>query len=56
MSEDSPRRFDVALDDLERSARVPTEDQTEEAPAPESHPSAWAWDEQRRQARLAGGA
>lgn len=56
MSDDSDRRFAVTLDDLERSARVPKEGQTEETPEAEPHASAWAWDEERRQARLAGGA
>lgn len=46
----------MTLDDLQRSARVPTEEQTEETPEAETHASAWAWDEERRQARLAGGA
>jgi hypothetical protein len=56
MSEDRERRFDVALEDLERSVHVPAREQTEEMPESEPHPSAWAWDEERRQTRLAGGA
>lgn len=56
MSEDPARRFDVTLEDLERSVHVPPQEQTEETPECEPHPSAWAWDEERRQARLAGGA
>ena len=56
MSEDPARRFDVALEDLERGVNVPAQEQTEELPESEPHPSSWAWDEERRQARLAGGA
>ncbi len=56
MSQDTQGRFDVALEVLERSAHVPREEQTEEVPGRKQDGSAWAWDEERRQARLAGGA
>jgi hypothetical protein len=56
MSIEPDRRFDVTLEALERSAHVPPNEQTEETPEVASHPSGWAWDEERRQARLAGGA
>lgn len=56
MSQDAKGRFDVPLEVLERSAHVPSDQQTEEQPERESDSSAWAWDEERRQARLAGGA
>jgi hypothetical protein len=53
---DDPSRYKITLDALERGIHVPVAEQTEEQPETESHPSAWAWDEERRQARLAGGA
>ena len=56
MSEDVRPRFQVTLDALERSAHVPRHEQIEETPEREPQSSAWAWDEERRQARLAGGA
>lgn len=56
MSEDARPRFKVTLDALERSARVPPQEQTQDVPEREQQASAWAWDEERRQARLAGGA
>ena len=56
MSEKPAARFEVSLEYLERSAHVPPQHQTEERPQSKPHPSAWAWDEERRQARLAGGA
>ncbi len=56
MSEDRDRRFDVTLAALERSVHVPRQDQTEDVPASEPPGSASAWDEERRQTRLAGGA
>jgi hypothetical protein len=51
-----PNRFKRTLEALERAAHVPTDAQVEEQPDTETNPSAWAWDEERRQARLAGGA
>jgi hypothetical protein len=56
MSQDAHGRFDVPLEDLERSAHVPRQAQTEEVPERKRGRSAWAWDEERNQARLAGGA
>jgi hypothetical protein len=56
MSAAPDRRFDVTLDSLERSAHVPPQEQTEEVGEREQDGSSWAWDEERRQARLAGGA
>lgn len=52
----APDRFDVTLEALERSAHVPPHEQTEEVADRAPRPSAWADDEERRQARLAGGA
>jgi hypothetical protein len=56
MSQDTQGRFTVPLEVLERSAHVPRDQQTEEVPEREQDGSASAWDEDRRQARLAGGA
>jgi len=56
MSQDAQGRFDVPLKDLERSAHVARDEQTEEVPERKRDRSAWAWDEERNQARLAGGA
>ena len=56
MSDHPDRRFDVPLEELERSAHVPPQDQVEEMPETEPPSSGWAWDEERRQSRLAGGA
>jgi hypothetical protein len=56
MSQDAQGRFDVPLKALERSVHFPREEQTEEVPERERDRSAWAWDEERRQNRLAGGA
>jgi hypothetical protein len=53
---DDPSRYKTTLDALESAVHVPVAEQTEEQPEREIHPSAWAWDEERRQARLAGGA
>ena len=46
----------MTLAQLERAAHVPVEQQTEEQPEDGLPLSDWAWDEERRQARLAGGA
>jgi hypothetical protein len=48
--------FKKPLAELENAAHVPVSDQTEEQPDTDTPSSAWAWDEERRQARLAGGA
>lgn len=52
----SPRsRYARTLAELEAEARIPLEDQTEEQATPPSRESSEAWDEERRQLRLAGG-
>jgi hypothetical protein len=56
MSNEPVRRFDVTLAALERSAHVSAQEQREEKPESALPSAAWAWDEERRQARLAGGA
>jgi hypothetical protein len=48
--------FAVPLADLEREARVPLEEQITEGADAHGRDSGWAWDEERRQAQLAGGA
>src|SRR5947209_4323331 len=53
---DEPSRFKTSLEALERAAHVPTKQQVEAQPDADTTPSDWAWDEERRQARLAGGA
>ena len=47
---------EVTLDQLERSVRVPVEDQVIEQPADPSAAGESDWDNERRQLRLAGGA
>jgi hypothetical protein len=49
-------RFAVPLEALEREARVPLDDQITEGADTPGRDSGWAWDEERRQAQLAGGA
>ena len=56
MAADEFDRFAVTLEALETSAHVPESELTEGAPGLSTDSSAWAWDEERRQARLAGGA
>jgi hypothetical protein len=56
MRQDTHGRLDVPLEVLECSAHVPRDQQTDEVPEREQDGSAWAWDESRRPARLAGGA
>ncbi len=51
-----PNRYKVTLDQLERSVRVPVEDQVIEQPADPIAPGESDWDNERRQLRLAGGA
>ena len=53
---DKTSRFTTTLAELERAAHVPVADQTEEQPEAEPQSPDLAWDEQQRQARLAGGA
>jgi hypothetical protein len=55
MSE-QPGRYAKTMDELERSAHVPVEDQTEEQPEADAPSAALTWDEARREARVAGGA
>jgi hypothetical protein len=49
-----PNRFAVRLDDLERRTRIDPDDLVEEQAQPTL--GAGAWDENKRQAELAGGA
>jgi len=51
-----PNRYKVTLDQLERSVRVPVEDQVIEQPAAPIAAGDSDWDNERRQLRLAGGA
>lgn len=51
-----PNRYKVTLDQLERSVRVPVEDQVIEQPANPIAAGDADWDDERRQLRLAGGA
>lgn len=52
----SPRsRYARTLAELEAEAHIPLEDQTEEQATPPARASSEAWDEERRQLRLAGG-
>jgi hypothetical protein len=52
----SPRsRYARTLAELEAGAHIPLEDQTEEQATPPARASSEAWDEERRQLRLAGG-
>lgn len=51
-----PNRYKVTLDQLERSVRVPVEDQVIEQPANPIAAGDSDWDDERRQLRLAGGA
>ena len=51
-----PNRYKVTLDQLERSVRVPVEDQVIEQPADPIAAGESDWDNERRQLRLAGGA
>ena len=51
-----PNRYKVTLDQLERSVRVPVEDQGIEQPADPIAAGESDWDNERRQLRLAGGA
>ena len=51
-----PNPYKVTLDQLERSVRVPVEDQVIEQPADPIAAGDSAWDDERRQLRLAGGA
>jgi hypothetical protein len=48
--------YAVPLVALERRTRVPREAQVTEESHGSDDAAAWAWDEQRRQAQLAGGA
>ena len=51
-----PNRYKVTLDELERTVRVPVEDQVSELPAAPIAAGESDWDNERRQLRLAGGA
>ena len=51
-----PNRYKVTLDELERTVRVPVEDQVIEQPADPITAGESDWDNERRQLRLAGGA
>ena len=53
---DEPKPYETTMAELESTAHVPADQQTEEQPGADSPSSEWAWDEERRQARLAGGA
>lgn len=55
-SSETPSRYAVALEGLERDVRVPFDEQVTERAANPAVVPATAWDEERRQARLAGGA
>ncbi|MBK9741175.1 MAG: hypothetical protein IPO93_17180 [Actinobacteria bacterium] len=48
-------RYKGTLAELEAEAHVPLDDQTEEQATPPARGSSSAWDEERRQLRLAGG-
>lgn len=48
--------YSVSLDELESTVHVPVEDQTTEQPAEPPDVTDGDWLDQRRQARLAGGA
>jgi hypothetical protein len=52
----STSRFAVPLQALEREARIPLDEQITEASDAPGRATGWAWDEERRQAQLAGGA
>ena len=51
-----PNRHKITLDQLERTVRVPVEDQVIEQPAEPNDAVESPWDKERRQLRLAGGA
>jgi hypothetical protein len=51
-----PSRYRVTLDQLERTVRVPVEDQVIERPTDPIAAGESDWDHERRQLRLAGGA
>ena len=51
-----PSRFAISLEDLEQGVRVPVAEQREEQPDDTDLHTEQPWDEERRQARLAGGA
>lgn len=51
----APSRYKGTLAELEAEAHVPLDDQTEEQATPPARASSAAWDEERRQLRLAGG-
>lgn len=51
-----PNQYKVTLDQLERTVRVPAEDQVIEQPADPMAAGESDWDRERRQLRLAGGA
>lgn len=51
-----PNCYKVTLDQLERTVRVPVEDQVIEQPATPIAAGESDWDNERRQLRLAGGA
>jgi len=53
--ERAPNRYARTLVELEAEAHIPLEDQTEEQATPPARASSEAWDEERRQLRLAGG-
>jgi hypothetical protein len=53
---ESERTYAVSLDELESTVRVPVEDQTTEQPSEPPDVTDGDWLDQRRQARLAGGA
>jgi hypothetical protein len=51
-----PSRYAIPLAELERGVRVGVDDQVEELPDDTDLHTSQRWDEERRQARLAGGA
>ena len=53
---DTSSPYAVPLDDLIESVRVPHDDQVAEQSTDSEPGSRWAWDEQRRQRQLGGGA
>jgi hypothetical protein len=54
--EREPHRYQITLDQLERTVRVPVEDHVIEQPADPIAAGESDWDYERRQLRLAGGA
>jgi hypothetical protein len=56
VTDGQPNRFKMSLEDLERTAHVPLEDQVEGQPEPvSSEPIDSDWNQQQRTIRWAGG-